>query len=60
LGGIRGGEQKITSVGLNWHPNNVVRFLVDYQWVDVDRLNAAGASLNTDVNILSVRSQFAF
>ena len=59
-GGIRGGEQKITTVGLNWYPNSVVRFLLDYQWVDVDRLNAAGAAINTDANILSLRSQVAF
>ena len=60
VGGIRGGEQKITTVGLNWHPNSVLRFLLDYQWVDVDRLNAAGADISTDVNIISLRSQFAF
>lgn len=59
-GGIRGGEQKITTVGLNWYPNSVVRFLLDYQWVDVSRLNAAGASISTDVNQLSFRSQVAF
>jgi len=36
---VRGGEQKITSLGLNWHPNAFIRFLLDYQWVDVDRLD---------------------
>jgi phosphate-selective porin OprO/OprP len=60
LGGIRGGEQTITTVGLNWYPNSVVRFLLDYQWINVDRLNAAGANLNSDVNVISLRSQFAF
>lgn len=60
LGGIRGGRQKITTVGLNWYPNNVVRFLLDYQWINVDRLNAAGARIDTDVNVVSLRSQFAF
>ena len=60
LGGIRGGEQKISTLGVNWYPNNVVRFLLDYQWVNVDRLNAAGGRLNTDVNVISLRSQFAF
>jgi phosphate-selective porin OprO/OprP len=59
-GGIRGGEQKISTLGLNWYPNNVVRFLLDYQWIRVDRLNAAGASIGEDVNVVSFRSQFAF
>jgi phosphate-selective porin OprO/OprP len=59
-GGIRGGEQTVTTVGLNWYPNNIVRFLLDYQWVNVDRLNAAGAPIDTDANIVSLRSQVAF
>ena len=59
-GGIRGGEQKISTLGLNWYPNNVIRFLLDYQWTRVDRLNAAGASIGEDVNVVSFRSQFAF
>jgi len=59
-GGIRGGEQKITTVGLNWYPNSVVRFLLDYQWADVTRLNAAGANIGEDVNVVSFRSQYAF
>ena len=59
-GGIRGGEQKITTLGLNWYPNNVVRFLLDYQWTRVSRLNATGANIGEDVNVVSFRSQFAF
>jgi phosphate-selective porin OprO/OprP len=59
-GGIRGGEQKISTLGLNWYPNNVVRFLLDYQWDRVKRLSAAGASIGEDVNVISFRSQFAF
>jgi len=59
-GGIRGGEQKITTVGLNWYPNSVVRFLLDYQWADVKRLNAAGANIGEDLNVVSFRTQYAF
>jgi phosphate-selective porin OprO/OprP len=36
---VRGGEQTITTIGLNWYPNSVVRFLLDYQWVSIDRLD---------------------
>ncbi len=59
-GGIRGGEQKISTLGLNWYPNNVVQFLLDYQWDRVQRLSATGASIGEDVNVVSFRSQFAF
>lgn len=59
-GGIRGGEQKITTVGLNWYPNSVLRFLLDYQWGTVERLSSGGGALNTDLNMVSFRSQVAF
>ena len=60
LGGVRGGDQKITTLGLNWYPNSVVRFLADYQWIRVDRLNAAGGQIGEDVDVASFRAQFAF
>lgn len=60
VGGVRGGEQNITTVGLNWYPNSVFRFLLDYQWINVDRLNSAGAQVGQDVEVVSLRSQFAF
>lgn len=59
-GGVRGGEQKITTVGLNWYPNSTVRFLLDYQWDNIDRLSAAGAQIGEKVHALSLRSQVAF
>jgi phosphate-selective porin OprO/OprP len=60
IGGIRGGKQDITTIGLNWYPNNVFRFLLDYQWVRVNRLNSAGAQVGQDADVVSLRSQFAF
>ena len=59
-GGVRGGGQKISTVGLNWYPNNAVRFLLDYQWVRVDRLGLTGLPVGEDVGVVSLRSQFAF
>ncbi len=35
---VRGGEQKILTAGLNWYPNQAVRFALDYQYIDVSRL----------------------
>ncbi|HYD89463.1 MAG TPA: porin [Vitreimonas sp.] len=71
VGGVRGGEQIITTIGLNWYPNNVVRFLLDYQWVEIDRLDpetsaivtpvpGVGAQIGQDFEAVSLRSQVAF
>jgi phosphate-selective porin OprO/OprP len=70
---VRGGEQKIATVGINWYPNAVVRFQADYQHVEVDRLSPggtafgagaltppAGAQIGQTLNIWSFRSQYAF
>ncbi len=47
---VRGGEQAITTLGLNWYPNNTVRFLLNYQWVEIDRLDPEnGVVANTTV-----------
>jgi phosphate-selective porin OprO and OprP len=62
VGGIRGGTQSAWTVGLNWYPNAAVRFLLDYQNVDVDRLSAAApyAEIGQTIDIFSLRSQVAF
>lgn len=70
---VRGGEQKAFTIGLNWYPNNNVRFLADYQRVEVNRLSPggtafgagaltppAGAQIGQDLNIWSFRTQYAF
>jgi phosphate-selective porin OprO/OprP len=59
-GGIRGGEQQIWTAGLNWYLNPVIRFMFDYQHVDVDRLNGAGLQIGQDFDTVAVRSQLAF
>lgn len=60
LDGVRGGEQKIWTAGLNWYPNNAIRFLLDYQHTDASRLNSAGASVGGRLNAVSLRAQVAF
>ena len=69
---VRGGEQTISALGLNWYPNNSIRFLLDYQWVDIDRLDPEvtstivtpvpgfGAQIGQNYRVISLRSQFAF
>jgi phosphate-selective porin OprO/OprP len=59
-GGIRGGKQWITTIGLNWYPGGDVRFLLDYQHTDVARLSAGGGPLGARLDTVSLRSQFTF
>ena len=68
--GIRGGDQKIWTVGVNWYLNPIIRLMLDYEHVDVDRLspNAAVGAYNTPVgaqigqtyNVIAIRTQAAF
>ncbi len=60
LNGVRGGEQKSYSVSVNWYLNPIVRFMLQGQHVDIDRLTNAGAPLGQDYNTIAVRSQLAF
>jgi phosphate-selective porin OprO/OprP len=60
LGGIRGGEQKIAVVGVNWYLNPAIRLMFDYLHVDVDRLNSAGAQIGQTYNAIALRSQLTF
>lgn len=57
---IRGGEQKIATVGLNWYLNPDIRFMLDYSHVDVNRLNAAGVQVGQKFNTIALRSQLTF
>jgi phosphate-selective porin OprO/OprP len=40
---VRGGEQKIVTVGINWYLNPVIRLAFDYQHIDISRLQAPAA-----------------
>jgi phosphate-selective porin OprO and OprP len=71
---IRGGDEQNFTVGLNWFPNSVVKFMVDYAHVRIDRLSPAtsanaaktiwftpsGAQIGQDYDAFEMRSQFAF
>lgn len=68
---VRGGKQKAATIGLNWYPNRAVRFLLDYQWIDIDRLQTPGTVTTTGISglpavladqkvqMLSLRTQIA-
>ena len=57
---VRGGEQTIWTLGVNWFVNPAVKFQLDYLDVSVDRQNAAGLQAGQDYKALNLRSQFAF
>ena len=66
--GVRGGEQEIFTAGLNWYWNPVIRFMLDYQHVRIDRLSPnattfatpVGAQIGQTYDTVSLRSQLAF
>ncbi len=41
-GSVRGGDQSIVTLGVNWFPNPNVKIMMNYMLIDVDRLNPAG------------------
>jgi len=59
--GVRGGDQKIWTLGLNWYPNGALRFALDFQNVDIERLNASSPyqSVGQRFDAVSLRAQFS-
>ena len=57
-GGVAGGKQAVWSVGLNWYPNQRIRFLLDYDNIRVRHGNAPGLDISADA--IGLRSQIAF
>lgn len=63
----RGGYQKVYTLGINWYPNNALRFLLDYMWVDVDRYAATSSTtslpktnIGQSFKAIALRTQLAF
>jgi phosphate-selective porin OprO and OprP len=53
---VLGGKQDIYAVGLNFYPNDILKFMFDFQNIDVQKPGA----VETKYNAFSVRSQLAF
>jgi phosphate-selective porin OprO/OprP len=68
-GGIRGGDQRIFTAELNWFPNSVLKFALQYQHTQIDRIGTipAGfghgvlnnAQVGQDFDTFAFRSQIA-
>ncbi|MDB5375326.1 MAG: Porin precursor [Belnapia sp.] len=60
-GGVYGGRQEVVGLGLSWYPNNLLRFMLNWDIVNVDRLNAAGTTqIGQRFHTLGLRTQLAF
>lgn len=60
-GGVYGGLQQIFGATLSWYPNDWVRFYLQFQYTQVDRLNAAGTTqIGQKFETLAGRVQVAF
>ena len=60
LGSVRGGDQKIISVAVNWYLNRNVRTMFEYQNVDISKLSSTGLNAGQSFDTLMTRLQFAF
>jgi phosphate-selective porin OprO/OprP len=60
-GGVYGGRQEVIGTGLSWYPNTYLRFMLNWDIVNVDRLNAAGTTqIGQRFHTIALRSQLAF
>lgn len=60
-GGVYGGRQQIGAVALSWYPNDWLRFMLQFQHVNVDKLNAAGTTqIGQHFETLAARAQAAW
>jgi phosphate-selective porin OprO/OprP len=57
---VRGGRQQIATFGVNWYLNPDIRFMLDYQHVDVNRYNTAGAQIGQKYDAVAMRAQFTY
>ena len=56
-GGVTGGKQDVWTLGLNWYPNNIIKFQLNYDNIKVDHINAPASDISADAVVL--RSQIA-
>lgn len=60
VGGVRGGKETHIILGTTWYMNANVKMMAEYNMVEVERLNAAGASLDAEFDVLQGRMMFTF
>jgi phosphate-selective porin OprO/OprP len=60
-GGVYGGRQQIAAAALSWYPNDWLRFMLQFQYVDINKLNSAGTEqIGQRFETLAARAQAAW
>jgi phosphate-selective porin OprO/OprP len=57
---VRGGIQRNMTLGLNWYPNQNIRFTFNWIRGEVERFNAADVNLGAEYDVFATRMQLAF
>ena len=57
---VRGGEQKNYTLGLNWYPNQNIRFMFNWIHGEVEKFTAADVNNGVEYDIFATRMQIAF
>jgi phosphate-selective porin OprO and OprP len=60
-GGVYGGQQQTAALALSWYPNDWLRFMLQFQYVDVNKLNSAGTvQIGQRFETIAARAQAAW
>lgn len=63
-GGLRGGDQRIWTGGINWYPVSAVKFALQYQAIDFSKIGTKGTVTNTQIgqklSSFALRTQVSF
>lgn len=54
------GDQSVWTLGVNWYVNPAIRFMLNYNIIEIDRPTGAGHGLDQELESLAVRMQFQF
>lgn len=57
-GGIAGGKQDVWTLGVNWYPNNTIKFQLNYDSIQINHVNAPTNDISASAVVL--RSQISF
>lgn len=62
--GLRGGDQRIWTAGLNWYPNSALKFELQFQNVEISRIGTLQGIANSNIgqtyDTIALRTQVQF